>query len=159
MNDDLLLETILAVSSSHLARWQRLPSLQQSRAYHRRALLKLKERLQDPYLVQLESTLAALMFFISYEVFSGSNRWKDHHVRAMAWVQAFGRKTTISPFLKTWVSMVNSQSALNTGVAVLPQVEAWLAKNSPSPGAALIDPFFGCTTELPSLMVFSSPLS
>ncbi|KAL3480585.1 hypothetical protein BJX99DRAFT_18742 [Aspergillus californicus] len=67
-SDNLLLDTILAVTISHYARWQCQASLNDSHIYYRQALKQLQDRLQDPVMVRNESTLAAMMFLISYEV-------------------------------------------------------------------------------------------
>lgn len=67
-SDSLLLDTILAVTISHYARWQRQASLNDSHIHYRQALKQLRGRLQDPVMVRNESTLAAMMFLISYEV-------------------------------------------------------------------------------------------
>lgn len=67
-SDNLLLDTILAVTISHYARWQRQTSLNDSHMHYKQALTQLRDRLQDPVTVRNESTLAAMMFLISYEV-------------------------------------------------------------------------------------------
>ena len=67
-SDNLLLETMLAVTISHYARWQGQESLNDSHSHYKQALNQLRDRLQDPVTVRSESTLAAMMFLISYEV-------------------------------------------------------------------------------------------
>ncbi|KAL4969797.1 fungal specific transcription factor domain-containing protein [Aspergillus stella-maris] len=155
-SDNLLLETMLAVTISHYARWQGQESLNDSHSHYKQALKQLRDRLQDPVMVRNESTLAAMMFLISYEVFSGSDRWKRHQAGVLAWIRAFESQTRLDPFLKTWFSMVNTQSALNSGIPVAPQVEFWLTGLQRD--ASIVDPFFGCSTSLPSIMLRASKL-
>ncbi|KAJ5661150.1 Zn(2)-C6 fungal-type DNA-binding domain protein [Penicillium longicatenatum] len=159
INDELLLQSILAVTISHHSRWQQQSSLDESRVHHHQALIQLRNRLQDPVMACSENTLAAMMFLISYEVFNGSNRWRRHHAGVMAWIQTFGHTTVVDSFLKTWFSMINTQSALNAGVAILPQVEAWLSRpSSITQRTPAIDSFFGCSTDLPNLMLKAARL-
>ena len=50
--------------------------------------------------------------------------------------------------------MVNTQSALNLGLPVEPRVAEWLVKTSNVyRDNSNIDPFFGCSTALPYIMV------
>ncbi|KAL3487077.1 fungal-specific transcription factor domain-containing protein [Aspergillus germanicus] len=155
-SDSLLLDTILAVAISHYARWQRQTSLNDSQTHHRQALRQLRDRLQDPVMVRNESTLAAMMFLITYEVFNGSDRWKRHQAGVLAWITAFGSQTSLDPFLKIWLSMVNTQAALNSGIPTAPQVAAWLGGLHPQRAISVIDPFFGCSASLPALMLQAS---
>lgn len=50
--------------------------------------------------------------------------------------------------------MVDTQSAMNLGVNSLTQVESWVDASSQwESDRDFIDPFFGCSTKLPRLMV------
>ena len=49
--------------------------------------------------------------------------------------------------------MIDTQCAMNTGIPVAPQVEAWLAASSTGRDSSVVDPFIGCSVVLPSLMV------
>lgn len=71
----------------------------------------------------------------------------------LSWISVFGSQAPVDPFLKSWVSMINTQCALNTGVPVAPEVEAWLVASSTRRDSSVIDPFFGCSASMPSLMV------
>ena len=52
--------------------------------------------------------------------------------------------------------MIDTQSALNSGIPVAPQVEAWLTESFGKRESSVIDPLFGCSTVLPFLMVRES---
>lgn len=62
-----LQDALLAVSASHLSRWQNTSDTS-SHAYLRRAAIALKERLSDPQQAQDQTTIALVLLFISYEV-------------------------------------------------------------------------------------------
>lgn len=62
-----LMNALLAVSASHLSRWQNTFDAS-SHAYLRQAAIALKDRLGDPSKAQDQTTIALVLLFISYEV-------------------------------------------------------------------------------------------
>lgn len=90
------------------------------------------------------------------------------HYRAVAgWIRSQKDTSTLDPFFKTWIAMIETQLALNTGTSLLPEIESWLDVGQ----SHAIDPFFvsghvlrtfdkssslktqGCSVLLPRLMV------
>lgn len=91
------------------------------------------------------------------------------HYRAVAgWIRSQKDTSTLDPFFKTWIAMIETQLALNTGASLLPEIESWLDAGQ----SHAIDPFFvsgvhalrtftesrssqpqGCSVLLPGLMV------
>lgn len=62
-----LLNAMLAVSASHLSRWQGVPDTL-SRGFLRASLRQLRERIAKPSLARQETTLQIILMILSYEV-------------------------------------------------------------------------------------------
>lgn len=61
------------------------------------------------------------------------------HYRAVAgWIRSQKDTSTLDPFFKTWIAMIETQLALNTGASLLPEIESWLDVGQ----SHAIDPFF-----------------
>lgn len=65
---------MLAVTISHYSRWKHQPCVGESRKHYNRTIKQLRSRLQDPVAVQSETTLATMLFLISYEVSTRQTR-------------------------------------------------------------------------------------
>lgn len=60
----------------------------------------------------------------------------------------------MSPFLKAWVCLLDTQYSLNSGQPGISGLEAWLdTPPDPEQAGDTIDVLFGCSTQLPRLMV------
>lgn len=91
---------------------------------------------------------------IRHQIFNGSTRWLPHYHGILGWLAARGDCSDLNPFIKTWISMVDTQRALNLGGCVTPEVERWLESGALwMDDTDAIDPFFGCSVRLPKLMV------
>lgn len=61
------------------------------------------------------------------------------HYRAVAgWIRSQKDTSKLDPFFKTWIAMIETQMALNTGGSLLPEIESWLDVGQ----SHAIDPFF-----------------
>jgi hypothetical protein len=171
--NDALLNSILAMGSGHLARLRK-QSDDGSPLYYSRALRSLGKSLRDPAKVEQESTLATMLCLAAYDVrypshalesrlksnqlqlFNNeSGRWKHHFNGVTSWVESYGVSSELSPFLKTWITLMNSQMTLAHGDCPIPLARNW-ARNLHSGSVqshGVIDPLFACTVELPNLMV------
>lgn len=153
MQDPALMNAILAVSASHHSRWQSSKDTI-SRKYLREALRALGERFADPVLISTPTTLAVMLCLISFEVFSGSNRWISHHEAIRGWVRTHGDCVDVDPFLKNWVCMIDTQFAMNSRHPAMVELGPWMETNTGSSGKDhSIDALFGCSVKLPALMV------
>ncbi|KAJ9493651.1 hypothetical protein LTR96_011007 [Exophiala xenobiotica] len=158
LNDPCLLNSMLAVSSSHHSKWRKSND-SESRQYLRKAFRSLQERLKDQSLVYEETMLVAMLSLLSYEIFNGSTRWLPHYHGILGWLAARGDCSDLNPFIKTWISMVDTQRALNLGGCVTPEVERWLESGALwMDDTDAIDPFFGCSVRLPKLMAVAAKL-
>lgn len=153
MQDAALLNAMLAVGASHYGRWQNNHETV-SRKYLREALKALSDRFSHPELVSKQTTLAVMLCLVSFEVFSGSVRWRPHYDAIRGWVLSRGDCSDLDPFLKTWVCMIDTQCALNLGQPAMKEVQTWMDDNVASNGREhSVDALFGCSVELPTLMV------
>jgi hypothetical protein len=173
MTESGLMSALLAVAASHYGRWQRTTETA-SRRYRRHALEALQTRFSQPDLIQSPVTLACMLALVTYEVlkdlsmpsvmrcslmtdkqvFSGSSRWRGHHEAIRGWVRARGDCSNLDPFLKAWICLIDTQSALNIGVPAMPEIRQWLAdEQMPAGTEDSIDALFGCSSKLPQLMV------
>ncbi|KAM6525836.1 hypothetical protein FALCPG4_011371 [Fusarium falciforme] len=158
MEEPALANGILAVASSHHNRWQGVQDTD-SGAYLRASTAALSQRFRQPPLIGTPTTLATMLILVSFEVFSGSNRWQTHYNAIRGWVKSRGQDCDVSPFLKAWVCLLDTQYSLNSGQPGISGLEAWL-DTQPDPGQAedTIDVLFGCSTQLPRLMRAASEL-
>ncbi|KAJ9149909.1 Zn(2)-C6 fungal-type DNA-binding domain protein [Pleurostoma richardsiae] len=158
MTESGLMSALLAVAASHYGRWQRTTETA-SRRYRRHALEALQTRFSQPDLIQSPVTLACMLALVTYEVFSGSSRWRGHHEAIRGWVRARGDCSNLDPFLKAWICLIDTQSALNIGVPAMPEIRQWLAdEQMPAGTEDSIDALFGCSSKLPQLMWEASQL-
>lgn len=89
-----------------------------------------------------------------HQVFNNSRKWRVHHNAISGWIRNRPDNADINPFLKTWIAMVDTQSALNLGAQTLPAVDKWLESCQHwEKTQNTVDPFFGCSVQLPRLMV------
>ncbi|EXJ72491.1 uncharacterized protein A1O5_04996 [Cladophialophora psammophila CBS 110553] len=158
INDPCLLYSILAVASSHYSKWQKIQD-RESLRYLKKALSSLQSRLKDPALVYQESTIVAMLSLMSYEIFNGAAGWAPHYQGVLGWLAARGNCSDLNSFLKTWISMIDTQKALNLGGSTTAEVQRWLESgNSWTSNCNTIDPFFGCSVRLPRLMAAAAKL-
>ncbi|KID66109.1 Zn(2)-C6 fungal-type DNA-binding domain protein, partial [Metarhizium hybridum] len=156
LTEPCVLNAALAVAASHHSRWQRIPDTM-SRKYLRAACKAVRDRFTDPRLIKSPATLAAMLLLVSYEVFSGSSRWKGHHTAIRGWIQGRRDCSDIDSFLKNWVCLIDTQNALNLGTSTIPEVEEWMGAASSDRGYT-VDALFGCSARLPRLMAAASRL-
>ncbi|KAH9214555.1 fungal-specific transcription factor domain-containing protein [Leptodontidium sp. 2 PMI_412] len=158
LEEPALLNAILAVAAAHLSKWQQVEDTE-SHKYLRRALVQLQEVLGDPESAVKESTLGTILFLASYEVFNGTNKWKQHFKAVGGWLKLKSDTTNLSSFLKTWICMIDTQAALNIGQCSIPEVEEWLNTEAEQRNNQhAIDPLLGCSRKLPKLMAIISQL-
>ncbi|KAJ3502774.1 hypothetical protein NM208_g16655 [Fusarium decemcellulare] len=158
MEEPALVNGILAVASSHHSRWQGVQDTD-SRAYLRASTAALARRFRQPQLISTPTTLASMLILVSFEVFSGSNRWQTHYNAIHGWVKSRGQDCDLSPFLKAWVCLLDTQYSLNFGKPGISGLEAWLDEPPDMEQAGdTIDVLFGCSTKLPRLMRAASEL-
>ncbi|KAI4858695.1 fungal-specific transcription factor domain-containing protein [Hypoxylon rubiginosum] len=158
MHEPVLMNAILAVASSHHSRWQKTTD-NTSRQYRRSALQALRQRFNDPELVKSPATLASMLALVTYEVFSGTSKWRGHHEAIRGWVRSRGDCSDLDPFLKAWVCLIDTQCALNTGIEAMPELELWIDDDELLPGRqGSIDALFGCSSRLLKLMWEASQL-
>ncbi|KAK3322791.1 fungal-specific transcription factor domain-containing protein [Apodospora peruviana] len=154
MQEPALLNGILAVAASHHSRWQHTAD-KASRRYLGQAAKALRDRFSTPNLVHDQVTLASMLHLVSFEVFSGSSRWRGHYDAIRGWIRSRGNCADLDPFLKTWVCLLDTQSALNLGEPAMPELEPWLALDDSTAGTGenqYVDALFGCSSRLPKLM-------
>ncbi|KAJ5556478.1 hypothetical protein N7494_000393 [Penicillium frequentans] len=141
MNDIAVMNAMLAVAASHHSRWQNTTDVE-SRNYLNLSISGLQEKIRNPA-----------------KVFAGSARWIEHYNAIRRGVE-LQKWADLSPFVKTWICMLDTQSALNTGHSILPELQYWL--NEPSTPSSketvFIDPLFGCTVELLKLLCAASEI-
>ena len=158
VQEPALLNAVLAVAASHHSRWQHTAD-KASRKYLRAAARALRDRFATPSLVHSQVTLASMLLLVTFEVFSGSSRWKGHYDAIRGWIRSRGDCSDLDPFLKTWVCLLDTQSALNLGEPAMPELESWLDMAVDAAGQQeYVDALFGCSSKLPKLMV-SCPLT
>ncbi|PHH89414.1 hypothetical protein CDD83_6109 [Cordyceps sp. RAO-2017] len=158
MQDTAVLSALVAVAASHYSRWQG-SSDKTSRRYLRAAAQALRRRFSTPELVYSPITLACMLLFVSYEVFSGSVRWKGHYDAICGWVRSRGDCSDLDPFLKTWVCMLDTQCSLNLGLPASPELESWLHMPAAEPAREeSVDALFGCSSRMPRLMYAAARL-
>ncbi|KAH7131119.1 C6 transcription factor [Dactylonectria macrodidyma] len=158
MAEPALMGAAMAVAASHYSRWQHTTD-HTSRKYLRAAAKALRTRFSTPNLVHSPATLACMLLFVSYEVFAGSSRWKGHYDAIKGWIRSRGDCSDLDPFLKTWVCLLDTQSALNMGCSAMPELEAWLDETIESiTQEQSVDALFGCSSKLPKLMWAASRL-
>ncbi|KPM41935.1 hypothetical protein AK830_g4619 [Neonectria ditissima] len=158
MQEPALMGAAMAVAESHYSRWQHTSDVT-SRKYLRAAAKALRNRFTTPALVHSPATLASMLLFVSYEVFAGSSRWKGHYDAIKGWIRSRGDCSDLDPFLKTWVCLLDTQSALNTGSPAMPELESWLAGTIDGTNQEeSVDALFGCSSKLPKLMWAASRL-
>ncbi|KAH7123275.1 C6 transcription factor [Dactylonectria estremocensis] len=158
MTEPALMGAAMAVAASHYSRWQHTSDLT-SRKYLRAAAKALRTRFSTPNLVHSPVTLASMLLFVSYEVFAGSSRWEGHYDAIKGWIRSRGDCSDLDPFLKTWVCLLDTQSALNMGCSAMPELEAWLDETIESiTQEQSVDALFGCSSKLPKLMWAASRL-
>ncbi|KAF7524469.1 hypothetical protein PCG10_005729 [Penicillium crustosum] len=158
VKEPAVLNAALAVAASHHSRWQRKPDTV-SRKYLRAASKALRERFMSPNSIHDPVTLASMLLLVSFEVFSGSSRWKGHYDAIRGWIRSRGDCSDIEPFLKTWVCLIDTQTALNLGQPAMPELESWLDVTAePASQGEFVDALFGCSARLPKLMWAASRL-
>ncbi|KAF9630166.1 hypothetical protein BFW01_g347 [Lasiodiplodia theobromae] len=132
-----LLSAMLAVAASHRSKWMRATDTESSK-YARKAIRHLQSQLQTPAAAKGEGVLATMLCLTSYEVFNGSRKWMMHYRAVAGWIRSQKDTSTLDPFFKTWIAMIETQMALNTGASLLPEIESWLDVGQ----SHAIDPFF-----------------
>ncbi|KAF9888967.1 hypothetical protein FE257_008137 [Aspergillus nanangensis] len=158
MQEPAVLNAALAVAASHHSRWQRKTDIV-SRKYLRAASKALRDRFTSPDRIHSQVTLASMLLLVSFEVFSGSSRWKGHYDGIRGWIRTRGDCSDLDPFLKTWVCLLDTQTALNLGQPAMPELETWLdASVAPASEGECVDALFGCSSRLPKLMWTASQL-
>ncbi|OQE39049.1 hypothetical protein PENCOP_c007G01356 [Penicillium coprophilum] len=158
VQEPAVLNAALAVAASHHSRWQRKPDTV-SRKYLRAASKALRERFMSPNSIHDPVTLASMLLLVSFEVFSGSSRWKGHYDAIRGWIRSRGDCSDLEPFLKTWVCLIDTQTALNLGQPAMPELESWLDITAEQANQGeFVDALFGCSSRLPKLMWAASRL-
>ncbi|KAE9582887.1 hypothetical protein CGMCC3_g1224 [Colletotrichum fructicola] len=160
LHDPGLMNAALAVASSHHSRWQQR-SDKDSRRYLRAAAAALKGRFGNSSDLNSPVTLTIMLLLVSFEVFSGTPRWRGHFDAIRGWIRSRGDHSDLDPFLKTWVCLIETQCALNVGLPVMQEVESWIDLCPNSSDVAQndsIDALFGCSSRLPKLMCAASQL-
>ncbi|KAJ5788306.1 hypothetical protein N7457_003296 [Penicillium paradoxum] len=153
-----VLNAALAVAASHHSRWQRKADTM-SRKYLKAASKALRERFLAPDRIHDPVTLASMLLLVSFEVFSGSSRWKGHYDAIRGWIRSRGDCSDLDPFLKTWVCLLDTQTALNLGQPAMAELESWLDTTAtPGDQEEFVDALFGCSSRLPKLMWAASRL-
>lgn len=94
------------------------------------------------------------------QAFSGGDRWKYHYCGVTSWLRARGSHADISPFLLSWVCMSATQTALHWGTTASGSFPTTLFESTPSPTRSgnCVDPLYGCSVELPKLMIEAAQL-
>ncbi|KAM3506521.1 hypothetical protein MY11210_007513 [Beauveria gryllotalpidicola] len=158
MQEPALLNAAIAVAASHYSRWQHTPDTV-SRRYHRAASKALRDRFIAGNNIHRQDILATMLLLVSFEVFSGSSRWKEHYNAIRGWIRSRGDCSDLDPFLKTWVCLLDTQSSLNLGQPAMPELMSWLdvPVNSEEQGDC-VDALFGCSSKLVKLMWAASRL-
>ncbi|KAF0324940.1 C6 transcription factor [Colletotrichum asianum] len=142
------------------SRWQQI-SDKDSRRYLRAAAAALKGRFGNSSDLNSPVTLTIMLLLVSFEVFSGTPRWRGHFDAIPGWIRSRGDHSDLDPFLKTWVCLIETQCALNVGLPDMQEVESWidLCPNISDTGPDdSIDALFGCSSKLPKLMCAASRL-
>ncbi|KAM3542983.1 hypothetical protein ARSEF1564_004121 [Beauveria bassiana] len=158
MQEPALLNAAIAVAASHYSRWQHTADTV-SRKYHRAASKALRDRFIAGNNIHRQDILATMLLLVSFEVFSGSSRWKEHYNAIRGWIRSRGDCSDLDPFLKTWVCLLDTQSSLNLGQPAMPELMSWLdvPANSEEQGDC-VDALFGCSPKLVKLMWAASRL-
>ncbi|KAM3527577.1 hypothetical protein NHJ13051_002877 [Beauveria bassiana] len=158
MQEPALLNAAIAVAASHYSRWQHTADTV-SRKYHRAASKALRDRFIAGNNIHRQDILATMLLLVSFEVFSGSSRWKEHYNAIRGWIRSRGDCSDLDPFLKTWVCLLDTQSSLNLGQPAMPELMSWLdvPANSEEQGDC-VDALFGCSSKLVKLMWAASRL-
>ncbi|OAA47998.1 hypothetical protein BBO_02267 [Beauveria brongniartii RCEF 3172] len=156
MQEPALLNAAIAVAASHYSRWQHTADTV-SRRYHRAASKALRDRFIAGNNIHRQDILATMLLLVSFEVFSGSSRWKEHYNAIRGWIRSRGDCSDLDPFLKTWVCLLDTQSSLNLGQPAMPELMSWLdvPANSEEQGDC-VDALFGCSSKLVKLMLPAS---
>lgn len=172
IHDTCLSNALFAIAASHHSKWQNQRDAA-SPKYSRNAIRALQVRLRDPELKMAKTTLECMMVLMTYEVgvvsvqkqrlilriqiFDHTKNWKIHWNAIAGWISSRNEFSDLDPFLKTWIALVDTQSALNSGANMIPQVRQWLeASCSRANAHAMVDPVMGCSVMLPRLMVSAS---
>jgi hypothetical protein len=91
------------------------------------------------------------------QAFSGGDRWKYHYCGVTSWLRARGTHADISPFLLSWVCMSATQTALHWGTTASGSFPNKLfeseSESAPKRSGAFVDPLYGCSVDLPKLMI------
>ncbi|KAI1083678.1 fungal-specific transcription factor domain-containing protein [Whalleya microplaca] len=156
-NEPAVLNAALAVAASHYSRWQHTRD-DVSRKYLRAAAKSLRDRCSKPELINTPATLASMLLLVTFEVFSGTSRWKGHYDAIRGWVRSRGDCSDLDPFLKTWICLIDTQCALNMGLPVMTELQSWIESGKIGEKDE-IDALFGCSARLPRLMWAASQLS
>ncbi|TQV95291.1 C6 transcription factor [Cordyceps javanica] len=158
MQEPAVLNAAIAVAASHYSRWQHTPDTV-SRKYHRAAAKALHDRFMARNNIHRQDILATMLLLVSFEVFSGSSRWKEHFDAIRGWIRSRGNCSDLDPFLKTWVCLLDTQSSLNLGQPAMLELMPWLdATTDASPQNESVDALFGCSSKLVKLMWMASQL-
>ncbi|CAH0058336.1 unnamed protein product [Clonostachys solani] len=121
-----VLNAALAVAASHHSRWQHTAD-DVSRKYLGLACKALRNRFIEPKLRNSPVTLASMLLLVSYEVFSGSSRWKGHYDAIRGWIRGRQGSKDLDSFLMNWVCLIDTQSALNLGTSTMPELDEWMS--------------------------------
>lgn len=86
----------------------------------------------------------------------GSERWKHHYNATLAWLRAHRNSSTIDPFLTSVMIMIATQVILHMPGAFRERTYHLLESIIPlDRRSASVDVIFGCSLDLPKLMVGS----
>ncbi|KAF1843689.1 uncharacterized protein K460DRAFT_149581 [Cucurbitaria berberidis CBS 394.84] len=153
LEEPALFSSIMAIAAAHESKtMQTVDTL--SGKYLRTAMLRLQQILSNPITATKDSTLGTMLCLVTYEIFNGSPRWRSHYAGVSSWLKMRGDCTDLNPFMKGWISMADTQSGLNMGTAIIPEVEDWLSSMDDSgSGQPIIDPILGCSSRMPKLML------
>ncbi|KAJ5109286.1 hypothetical protein N7456_005961 [Penicillium angulare] len=158
MNDISVMNAMLAVAASHYSRWQNTTDVE-SQNYLKNSISGLQEKIRIPAKAREPTTILCMLLLVTHEIFAGSIRCIEHYNAIRRWVESQDC-SNISPFVKTWICMLDIQSALNTGNPILRELHGWL--NEPFTPAdeetVFIDPLFGCRVDLLKTLSAASEL-
>ncbi|KAI1078993.1 aldehyde dehydrogenase family-domain-containing protein [Whalleya microplaca] len=159
LNDQALLYALLALSASHMNRWQKRPD-EQPRLYLRQSLQHLQRRLTKPALARSEVTLMTLLVLLTFELCEGGDGWKHHYNGTLAWIRSRQDCSDVDPFLTSVLSMIATQVLLHNPGATRNRSHQFLDEIADlrSNNPASVDVIFGCSLDLPQLIIEATHL-
>lgn len=174
--DPALLNTILAVSSSHMGTWENRVD-PKTQTFLDTAVLTLRKNLANPIARTNQATIATIFLLSVHEIFNAStSKWRVHLRGAANLIRHRGGSADLHPVIKRNLFMLDLQSALNCGEGFFFESEVWMQEDVEMKRVALesrpdwpisavelgrreacvIDPLLGTSVKLLSVMVSSS---